>query len=370
MWKKFFRWIGWSPPQKRKRTENERRVNALIREIRATAQYLDKFLEETTELAGKLDSTGRARLMDERLGVRMQERINEPISRSLEEADEIFLTGLMDREWCSDELQMIKLKWSRVMDLWPDAVFSFDQQRSMIEQSRVYLDEIVFHCAGLTLSPRINDTLINLRVGQPLDWDFRFGSELPRTKEFQHRLLQEMAQEGGVLDAGVVDVEQRMIYRIAETRQEQRNSVIKMVALVVVSGIVVPYVLFWIIGRPYPFVREVVPLYATFAMLFLGVGAHVAIDAIKAARAQTRPNFQVINDWILWLHMRETSILWSLAWVLLGYIVLTFAMPGMSWRTAFFVGYSLDSVLGIFLMRFETVAKTRVKELTAEKNAT
>ncbi len=369
MWKNFSKWIGWSPPRKRKRTENERRINALIREIRATAQYLDKFYEETIELAMKRDSAGRVRFMEERLGAGMEGRIKKPVSRSLEEADDIFLTGFEDREWCSDDLQILKLKWSRVIDLWPDVGLSFDQQRLMIEESRVYLDEIVFHCASLTLSQRVNDTLKNLRVGQPLDWDFRFGNELPRTKEFQDRLLQEIAQEGGVLDAGVVDVEQRMIYRVAETRQEQRNSVIKMVALVVISGIVVPYVLFWIIGRPYPFLREVVPLYATFAMLFLGVGAHIAIDAIKAARAQTRPNFQVINDWILWLHMRETSILWSLAWVLLGYIVLTFAMPGMSWRTAFFVGYSLDSVLGIFLKRFETTAKTKTEELTAQKKA-
>ncbi len=109
-------------------------------------------------------------------------------------------------------------------------------------------------------------------------------------------------------------------------------------------------------------------LYITYIFIFIGSGADVAIDALKVARAQTRPSFQALNDWILWLHVHFTSILSSLAWILLGYILLSLGMPSLEWKSAFFAGYSIDSVTALFLARFETTVKAKTRELTGESN--
>ena len=362
-----------STPAESGRTENDCLSFGLLREIRTDAQYLQNLFEETITLASKLDAAGRAALLDRVLGDRMQARINSPISRNLAAFEVLFAADNIQREWGSDAIENIRLNWLQVIDLWPNAALTYDGQRQAIDQAQVCLDQIIYQCASLTLSPRVNDTLKNLRVGQPLDFDFVFGSELPRGVEKRKRLLLELAQEGGVLGSAVVDVEQGVIYKVAESRAEQRHSAYKLVALMLFGGAIVPLILVWAsrLTDQLPFSRPDLPrLYMLYVVVFLGAGAHVAIDSLKAAKAKTRPDFQAMNDWVLWVHVHYISILWGLGWVLLGYILLIFAMPKLELPSAFFAGYSIDSVTGLFLARFEATVKTKTQELTGEKSKT
>ncbi|MEO7970144.1 MAG: hypothetical protein ABI698_02515 [bacterium] len=360
-----------STPLESGRTQNDCLSFGLLREIRTDAQYLQNLFEETIGLAAKLDAAGRAALMDRVLGDRMQARINYPISRNLEAFEVLFAADNVQREWGSDAIESIRLNWLQVIDLWPNAALTYDGQRQAIDQAQVCLDLIIYQCASLTLSPRVNDTMKNLRVGQPLDFDFVFGSELPRGVDKRKRLLLELAQEGGVLGSAVVDVEQGVIYKVAESRAEQRRSAYKLIALVLLAGAIAPLALEWAgtLTNHLQFSWPDLPrLYMLYVVVFLGAGAHVAIDALKASRAQTRPDFQAMNDWILWLHVRYISILWGLAWVLLGYILLILAMPKLELASAFFAGYSIDSITGLFLARFETTVKTNTQALTGVKS--
>jgi len=355
-----------STPAESERTQNDCLSFGLLREIRTDAQYLQNLFEETIGLAAKLDAAGRAALVDRVLGDRMQARINYPISRNLESFQLLFATDNVQRDWGSDSIESIRLNWLQVIDLWPNAALTYDEQRQAIDQAQVCLDQIIYQCASLTLSPRVYDTLKNLRVGQPLDWDFAFGSELPRNVEMRKRLLLELAQEGGVLGSAVVDVEQGVIYKVADSRAKQRGSTYKLVAFVVLCGAIVPLILVWTrtLTNQLPLSWAELPrLYLTFVAVFLGAGAHFAIDALKASRAKTRPNFQALNDWILWIHVCYISILWGLGWVLLGFILLTVAMPKLELLSAFFAGYSIDSITELFLARFETTVKTKTQAL-------
>ncbi|HEX3282265.1 MAG TPA: hypothetical protein VHR36_13605 [Pyrinomonadaceae bacterium] len=356
-----------STPATSGRTQNDCLSFGLLREIRTDAQYLQNLFEETMGLAAKLDAAGRAALMERMLGDRMQARINYPIGRNLDAFEALFGADHVQREWGSDAIECIRLNWLQVMDLWPNAALTFDEQRQAIDQAQVCLDQIIYQCASLTLSPRVNDTMANLRVGQPLDFDFVFGSELPRNVEKRKRLLLELAQEGGVLASAVVDVDQGVIYKVAESRAEQRQSAYKLAAFLVLAGALVPLVLVWgsTQSNQLPFAWPDLPrLYMLYVVVFLGAGAHVAIDSLKAAKAKTRPDFQAMNDWVLWVHVHYISILWGLGWVLLGYILLIFAMPKLELLSAFFAGYSIDSITALFLTRFETTVKTNTQALT------
>jgi hypothetical protein len=360
-----------SKPVEPERTQHDCLSFGLLREIRAAAQHLQKVFEETMDLASKLDASGRKALIARKLGTEMLARINFPISRNLARFEALFSEDYVQFDWGSDDIEVIRLNWQQVLDSWPDATLTYDEQRQLVNEAQGCLDRIIYKCASLTVSPRMNDTLKNLRVGQPLDWDFAFGSELPRDLELRKRLLLELAQEGGVLGSAVVDVEQGVIYKVADSRGKQRLSAYKLFAFVVLCGAIVPLILVWTrtLTNQLPFSWAELPrLYMTYVAVFLGAGAHFAIDALKASRAKTRPNFQALNDWILWLHVRYISILWGLGWVLLGYILLTVAMPKLELLSAFFAGYSIDSITELFLARFETIVKTKTQELTGVKS--
>jgi hypothetical protein len=99
-------------------------------------------------------------------------------------------------------------------------------------------------------------------------------------------------------------------------------------------------------------------------LILLGSGAHTAISALKAAKAQTRPSFLVLHDWVLWLHVRQSPILTGIAYIWVGYLLLSFGMHGLNWSSAFFAGYSIDSVTDLFLSRFEATVAAETKLLT------
>lgn len=302
----------------------------------------------------------------------MRTRIDGTVSPNLAKIDQLFVEDASERDWCSDSIATIRLNWLQVVDLWPTAtVVDYDEQRLKLNHVGNCLDQIIFQCASLTISPRVNDILANLRVGQPLDWDFAFGSELPIDRDLRTRLLQELAQEGAVLEAGVVDVEQGLIYKVAKSRKVQALSAVVLAVVLVGCAIFLPLGLSWIgtLTDQWPLgPADLSRLYASYILILIGSGVHVLIDALKAARAQTKPSFQALNDWVLWIHVRLTSILWGLAWVNLGYVLIMFGIPELQWQAAFFAGYSIDSVTTLFLGRFEATVKTKTQEITSQSN--
>ena len=157
----------------------------------------------------------------------------------------------------------------------------------------------------------------NLRTGQPLDIDFEYGAVLPKSEDLKNRLVLELAQESNVIVAGVVDAGQRVIYKASASRAEQRWSVVRIAMAWLVFGLIAVAITALVgksLDRWPPQWRDLARLLASYVALSAGSGAHWLVEAVKAQRAQTKPSFQAMNDWILWLHVREYEVLWSLVW--------------------------------------------------------
>ncbi len=103
-------------------------------------------------------------------------------------------------------------------------------------------------------------------------------------------------------------------------------------------------------------------LLANYVALTVGTGAHWLVEAVKAQRAQTKPSFQAMNDWILWLHVREYEVLWSLVWLGLGYVLMSKTIS-LNLSSAFFAGYSIDSVMEVYLQRFTATVQKKADAL-------
>jgi hypothetical protein len=339
-----------------------------LREIRAAAQCLQDSIGEARKRAAELDTGLRVASIAKVLSVALQERLEDVVTPQLKAIRQLFVADVGEYDWCSDNVATISLTWARIRELWPTAAMQLDEVEQKLREMDPKLDQLVYQCASLTLSPRVNDVLCNLRIGQCLDFDFEFEAELPKDLELRKRLLLELAQEGGVLTAGVVDAEERMIYKVAASRKQQIWSAVRLALWLLLGAAVIPATLAALKGPDW----NLLPiLLQDYALLFVGSGAHLAVAAIKAAKAQTRPSFQAINDWVLWLHVRETKVFWGFAYVWLGYVLLTMSanIQKVNWETAFFAGYSIDSVVELLLGRFETAVKSKVQTLVPAAEA-
>lgn len=292
--------------------------------------------------------------------------VGKRIASDLEAIEELFVADVLEFEWGAAEVTSIKLTWTQVKASFASAVAATDNQEQQFKDIEDDLDCIVYSCMSLTLSPAINDVMKNLRVGQPLDIEFEFGKQFPKNPELRKRLLLEIAQQAIVIDGGVVDAEQGVIYKAAPSRFGQLASSWRLLTLLLL-GFLLPLMLAFAgkVLPNWPFtLNDLHSLLANFFLILLGSGAHLAVAALNAGRTQNRPNFQALNDWVLWVHVREAQIRKGILSIWAGFVLLSLGIHGLSWSSAFFAGYSIDSVTELFLGRFETTVAAKTKLLT------
>jgi hypothetical protein len=292
--------------------------------------------------------------------------VDKRIAAEFKAIEQLFCDDVLEFEWGSADVTSIELAWTQVKASFAAAVAATENQEQKFKEiGDNNLDGIIYTCMSLTLSPGINDVMGNLRVGQPLDVEFEFGKQFPQNPDLRKRLLLEMAQESSVIDGGVVDVDQGVIYKAAPTRAGQLASTWRL-CLLLVAGFLVPLALA-LAGKvlpDWPFAAKDLPmLLANFVLIQLGSTAHLAVAALKAQKAPSRPSFQVLNDWVLWVHVREIQILKGILSIWGGFILLSFGIRSLTWSSAFFAGYSIDSVTELFLGRFESTAAAKIKLL-------
>jgi hypothetical protein len=352
------------------RTENDRRMFGFLIEIRAACQYLQRFMADTLKRASAMDAASAAAYVSRTLSVAMLNRVDKTVTPQLEAIQQLFIADVKEFEWCADYVVLVTLAWSQVKDLWPAADTMSDETERRVKQIDEELDQIIFRCVSLSLSPRVNDVLENLRTGQPLDVEFKFGAEFPKDPELRKRLILELAQESAVLECGIVDVDQGVVYKSAATRREQTASVRHLVYFLLL-GFVIPILLSLgsnvLAEWPLRF-TDLERLLADYVLILVGSGAHLAVEALKTAKRRIRPRFQAVHDWVLWLHVRESEIRNGIIYIWVGYLLLAFGLPKLEWSSAFFAGYSIDSVTELFLERFQAVVKTKTQVLAALPN--
>ena len=301
----------------------------------------------------------------EALDPALRDRVDGIITRGLVEIRSIFAADVAEYEWGAADVATIELTWNTVKDVWPPPKTPFEDAEPRLKQIDSELDQIVYQCESLTLSPAINDAMENLRTGQPLDLDFEYGPDLPKNENLKNRLVLELAQESNVIVSGVVDASQRVIYKASSSRAEQRWSVVRIGIAWAVIGLAAASIAALITNQlnQWPPMWTVLRnLLANYVALTVGAGAHWLVEAVKAQRAQTKPSFQAMNDWILWLHVREYEVLWSLVWLGLGYVLMSRTIT-LNLSSAFFAGYSIDSVMEVYLQRFTATVQKKAEAL-------
>jgi len=328
-------------------------------DIRAKVQTLQELLQEITAKHKAADIVAEA--------VRVMAARQNDIDRLIQAVRSVLHANPLLHEWCGDYVSIIEDAWLRIPTNWPAVGWPPEKIDKSISDLEGFLHEIILKCGQLVIPVRVNQHLNELRIGQPLDFHATFRDELS-SEEDRITLLKFMKAHESALK-GVVDVGAGQIFRTASSARRRALSFI-LIGLVVAGGLVLTYAIanlsYWFSLPGWPVTSSRWgELLAGYLFLVGGAAAHTLVGGLKQARSKQAQSFLALEDWVLWVHVKEAAILAGVFSLWVGMLGLIFLSPVISWSTAFFVGFSLDSFVDLFIQRFTTIASSRAKEITS-----
>ena len=271
---------------------------------------------------------------------------------------------LYDRD--GDMVTSIQDNWDRMISGWSE--LSIEQPLHEKELLRQLDDiennlfELMVTAEKLTFPERLNEKLDEMRIGQPLDFVAEFSDEFP-AREYQLGALQYLREHSGLV-MGVVDVEHGLIYRASSHAWR------RLISPVFINGCVVLGALMIVLLHAlhvFPGVNLVESLLKSYAAVMIGGLAHTLVEALKQYRTRGEHTFIALGDWVMWVHIKEVSILIAVLLLWVGFLGIAFSGQGGDWQAAFFVGYSIDSVIDLFLLRFTGEASKRLEAVRTQQ---
>ena len=342
-------------------------ANALFGRLRWLAARAQSLRDLALELRAHASSAAPAAVRDRDPRASAQEDAGR-LERNCQEITAVMseVSALLERSarlysaW-GDVVSRIQLAWENAAADW--AQVGEEQVKDRARRlARIVeaLESIIYDCGLATIPARITSHLRLLPIGGALQFRDAYADELP-TAELRHRFLRYLANYPGYV-YGLIDVDGERILR-ASPKAWRRGLTLPLTAALALGGFLLVYLACYlgdVAHLPdWPFDGKRLGEHLTgYAYLLLGALAHVVINLLKQDRAASRSS-EALSDWILRIHVRETSYYISAVSLWLGSFAMAFLFKGhIDWKTAFFVGYSYDSFIDLFLQRFETAAAT------------
>ncbi|MDP8983340.1 MAG: hypothetical protein M3O35_22420 [Acidobacteriota bacterium] len=342
------------------------RLYALLRDIRAYIQDVQQSSSDLRKVLGLADPSSRAAALANALAESDQviAASRDEIAQRFEAIKRLFIDAPLVYNFFGDWVVLVETEWSRAEKAWPDTGMQADEVQARLNHLDPHLHEAVYYCGFMTIPRRLREALESLRIGQSLDFHVAFKEELP-LQEDRYRVLLEISRQPLFLDNGVVDAGPGLVYRASRSHWRRSLSIL-MIGATVCSGFL--WALAWAKlgvwlnlqnwpGKP----DDWRALCIAYLFLVLGSVGHLLVNALKESRSKpAEGSFVALDDWTLWIHVREWSIVWSILYLWCGLIMLAWT-HSQDWRTAFFAGYSIDSVIDLFLDRFQKLAGTEAE---------
>jgi hypothetical protein len=348
-------------------------VRALVRDIRAEAQNI-RLSAQVVQEKGALKEPKTREDETRNAFKEFNDIFNDKDNKGRVEQlfDELHATLRANPEQydaTGDEVTEIENNWERVCKNLPLADDPIERILNRVQIMVNNLDEMILHCGLITIPSRVEDHLKQLRSGQSLDFNEAFQDELPKLED-RIKVLRFLYSHPAAI-SGVVDVEHGLIYCASPKLSRRRLSYVY-IAITVLLGAGVGYAYLWLKTQSVPTWNQYLPLLKAYIALMLGSLAHILINGVKQARAESRMSFVAVDDWLMWVHIKETAIMAGVVSLWIGLIGLAYLkpqagdIPAPEIGTAFFVGYSIDSFVELFLERFTTIATTKTNAITAQ----
>jgi hypothetical protein len=343
-----------------------------LREFRARVQSLRELAEKLQQQATAFADPG---VRDREMQVSLEE--NSPILTLNHERMELLVGEIRTLLNESDDLYsgwgdtvgQIQVAWNQAYVDWQKIVGSNAKDCSrQLSRVVVTLDSIIYNCCVITVPDRITAHLKLLPIGGALNFREAYGDELSTTKERQ-RFLGYLNFYPDFVE-GLIDVKSEQIFRAAPAGW-RRWLTIAITAALATAGFGLIFLASYLGDlahlRDWPFTGARLKEHLIgYAFLLIGSLAHVVITLLKQDR-EASGSFQALSDWVLRIHVKENSFIISAISLWFGSVAMAFLFKdGVDWKAAFFVGYSYDSFIDLFLQRFEATAAVASKAVTED----
>lgn len=351
------------------------RLYGLLRDIRSDAEHIRRQLP-AVEAAAAIEDAGarevamagaldRLRTLVAEDGAAIERRLLE--ARAMLDLDEALY------DWGGDSVTEIENDWRDFLGLIPPP-----PQRgkgadagavlNLVRSGPTALDDVAYGVGLMTVPFRLNSQLDGVRTGGSLDFHAAFADEIPKQAD-RVRILAWLASQPAAVN-GVVDLGQGRVYRAAKSGARRGASYLGLGFLASAGGLAFCLGLanlgVWFGLSQWPIQPgRFQEFLGAYVVLLLGAAAHLLISAIKQARGASGGggSFLALEDWLLWVHVRELSIAAAIVSLWIGLGGLALLENPISAATAFFAGYSIDSVVDLFASRFQVFAGTRLTAL-------
>jgi hypothetical protein len=344
----------------------------LVRDIRAEAQNIARALapvraalalENPVAQAAELQQTmeGLSRVMSENAPV-IDQRF--AALRGLVEAR----SALYDA--AGDAITELENQWREMQAaLTWSAVPAPAELLGRLGRVEARLREIEWQAAVITVPNRVRQHLRTKRTGGQLRFHEAFKDEL--SDEHLRVDVLRYLREHAASFSGVVDVPSGVIYRIAPGPRRRAASWLLLVGLATIGAYGFVYALTHGVpsmelafGQIAGLEPERFPeLMGAYWGLLIGSLAHLVIAAVKQEQRGDPGTFRALEDWFVWVHVREMALIigiLSLFAILVGLAVTSPKAGSITLVTAIAAGYASDSILGLFITRFDAAARAAV----------
>ena len=256
----------------------------------------------------------------------------------------------------STDITIIRDAWDKAIWNWPDST----QGNLLSKQELLFqLGEVKDSIYSLSVTAQIltfpdlfNQKLRDMRTGEKLDFFHEFSDEFYKPeflpvawqgiREHPHRI------NGFITDNG-------MIYRASAL-------VPHWLSFILINGVVaLGFLLIGLVSvLNYFQLPPVDILFRGYIAVMAGGLVHTFVDAWK--QYQTNPDHarNILGNWVLWVHVKQVSIISGILTLWAGFIILIVVQQIDNAGVAFFAGYSIDSFVGLFLVRFADTASQNV----------
>lgn len=365
-------------------------LNGWIWSIHAEAQSLQDLLSEIRK---------NCEITDEK-------DFNQEVKASIKDANEIFsidekqikdylkkVKELMGQapeihDQYGDKAIMIENLWEKASKKWEK---SFKENTTPTKKEILrnistideLLSKIIYYACLVALPVRIGQHLEKMRVGQPLDFHGTFKDKMPRRDtvkalQYSKKILTYIYLHPAII-WGAVDVENGLIYKASPKLRRRYLSYILTMWAPFLGVFLIPLLLHYggsfLNLQTWWFMKQSIPnLIAGCLFVTLGGFFHIAIDILKQNRitfkqirsGEQKPSL-LPQNWLIWFHVKELTFSIGVVTLWVGFLIFVFYFKDIeNIKTAFLIGYSIDSVIDIFLQRFTKIVSTGSEALISQ----
>lgn len=321
----------------------------LLRNIRVEFQTIHDSFSKLIELNSSPDKK-KCSVETEEIHEGIYKRCSKVIDSYLAAID-----GLFEKNPCisehSDTVQTIKEGWNLVKELFNDYTENHAKKADILNKCKQCLENAVYLCNIITVPSRVEDHLNTLKAGYALDFYEELKEEF-FSEEQAKDVFKYLARHPAFID-DIIDPSKGLIFKVDPRNERWKSYARTFGAFLLGVGAV---------GGSFWFFREQISQDLTsflkFYLIFVcGALFHIFIDAMKSTKSSTGLNFKSVDDWFLWVNIKELSIITGIILLDFTFIGLALILSENEFNTITLAaaGYSFDSIGEIIYGRFELI---------------